>query len=209
MSVSEINHGRESMKLNSINNDMSLLYRHSQWLILSVILVLLTTGSGNVLASSAEEIDREADAALLRLYEQTPVAKKLADKAEAILVFPSIVKAGLVIGGQFGEGVLRKDGKSIGYYKSGGISYGLQAGAQSFGYTLFLMTPDSVEYLKESAGWEIGVGPSVVLVDEGIAESLTTTTAKDDIYAFIFGQKGLMAGLGLQGTKITKIEPDK
>lgn len=197
------------MKLNIMNNKLSLFYRHSQWLILSVILVFLTTGAANVLASSAEEIDREADAALLSLYEQTPVAKKLADKAEAILVFPSIVKAGLVIGGQFGEGVLRKDGKSIGYYKSGGISYGLQAGAQSFGYTLFLMTKDSVDYLKESAGWEIGVGPSVVLVDEGIAKSLTTTTAKDDIYAFIFGQQGLMAGLGLQGTKITKIEPDK
>lgn len=85
----------------------------------------------------------------------------------------------------------------------------IKAGAQSFGYALFLMTDDAMNYLKNSDGWEIGVGPSVVVVDAGVARSLTTSTAKEDIYAFFFDQKGLMAGLGLQGSKITRITPDK
>jgi len=77
--------------------------------------------------------------------------------------------------------------------------------AQSFGYVLFLMTDSAVKYLDRSDGWEIGVGPSVVVVDEGIASTLTTTTLKSDVYAFVFDQKGLMAGIGLQGSKITKM----
>jgi lipid-binding SYLF domain-containing protein len=88
-------------------------------------------------------------------------------------------------------------------------SYGLQAGAQSFGYAMFLMTDEALSYLDKSEGWEVGVGPSVVVMDEGMAKSMTTSTAKEDIYAFIFGQKGLMAGIGLQGSKITRISPDK
>jgi lipid-binding SYLF domain-containing protein len=94
----------------------------------------------------------------------------------------------------------------VGYYSTVAASYGLQAGAQSFGYALFFITDKALDYLKKSEGWEIGVGPSIVIVDEGIAKSLTTTTAKSDIYAFFFDQKGLMAGLGLQGSKITRIE---
>ncbi len=88
-------------------------------------------------------------------------------------------------------------------------SYGLQAGAQTSGYAMFLMNDSALDYLKKSQGWEVGVGPTVVVMDEGLAKSLTTSTAKDDIYAFIFGQKGLMAGLSLQGSKITQITPDK
>jgi len=188
---------------------MKTSVRYYRWLVLSVALAVLGLANGPVLAASAQEIDRDADSALAKLYESTPVAKKLATQASAILIFPSIVKAGLLIGGQYGEGVLRERGKSIGYYRSSAISYGLQAGAQSFGYAMFLMTPEAIEYLKKSDGWEVGVGPSVVVVDEGVARSLTTTTAKDDIYAFVFGQQGLMAGIGLQGSKITKINPGK
>ena len=98
--------------------------------------------------------------------------------------------------------------KTVGYYKTVAASYGLQIGVQSFGYALFFMTDSSLEYLEESDGWEIGVGPSIVIVDEGFAKSLTTTTGKSDIYAFFFDQKGLMAGAGLQGTKITKVKKD-
>ena len=87
-------------------------------------------------------------------------------------------------------------------------SYGLQAGAQAFGYALFFINDSAIDYLKNSKGWEIGVGPSITVVDAGAARSLTTTTAKSDIYAFFFDQKGLMAGLGLQGSKITQINPD-
>ena len=188
---------------------MKTLFKYPQWLVMSVAVAVLAIASGTTHAASAMEIDREADAAIASLYESTPVAKKLASQAEAILVFPSIVKAGLVIGGQYGEGVLRQDGKSMGYFRSSAVSYGLQAGAQSFGYAMFIMTAEALEYMKNSDGWEIGVGPTVVVVDEGVAKTLTTTTAKDDIYAFIFSQKGLMAGLGIQGSKITKITPDE
>jgi len=196
-------------KLNYGEYQMKTLFKYPQWLVMSVAVAVLAIASGTTHAASAKEIDREADAALASLYESSPVAKKLASQAEAILVFPSIVKAGLVVGGQYGEGVLRQDGKSMGYFRSSAVSYGLQAGAQSFGYVMFLMTTDALEYLKSSDGWEIGVGPTVVVVDEGIAKSLTTTTAKEDIYAFIFGQKGLMAGIGLQGSRIKKIDVDE
>ena len=97
----------------------------------------------------------------------------------------------------------------MGYYNRVAASYGLQAGAQKFGYAMFFLTQTALDYLTKSKGWEIGVGPSVVVVDEGLARSLTTTTAKEEIYAFFFHQKGLMAGLGLQGSKITKINKDK
>jgi lipid-binding SYLF domain-containing protein len=171
-------------------------------------ILLLVQWNGTACAASAAGIDADANAALHKLYETQPVAKMLGKKAAGILIFPNIVKAGFVIGAQYGEGVLKKSGKTAGYYNSVAGSYGLQAGIQSFGYVLFLMTDSAVEYLDKSAGWEIGVGPSIVVVDAGIARTLTSTTLKSDIYAFIFNQKGLMAGLGLQGTKITKIKKD-
>jgi len=160
-------------------------------------------------AATAGEIDRDVDSALQTLYRTTPAAKNMAKIAKGVLVFPDIIKAGLIVGGQFGEGALRVGGKTTGYYRTVAASYGLQAGAQSFGYALFFIDNEGLAYLKNSNGWEIGVGPSVVIVDEGVARSLTTTTVKSGVYAFIFQQKGLMAGIGIQGSKITKITPDK
>jgi len=157
------------------------------------------------IAASAAELNRDAAAALKLLYDSEPAAKTLGAKARAILVFPSIIKAGFIVGGQYGEGALRKGDRTVAYYNTVAASYGLQAGAQSFGYALFFMTDSALKYLDKSDGWEIGTGPSVVIVDEGMARALTTTTAKDDVYAFFFSQKGLMAGLGLQGSKISKI----
>jgi len=159
--------------------------------------------------SSAAEIDRDADSALQKLYAEVPAAKEFSTVAKGILVFPSIIKGGLIIGGQYGEGALLKGGETAGYYRSVAASYGLQAGAQSFGYALFFLDDASLEYLENSSGWEIGVGPTIVVVDKGMAKSLTTTTAKSGVYAFIFGQKGLMAGIGIQGSKITKYTPSK
>jgi lipid-binding SYLF domain-containing protein len=161
------------------------------------------------IGAAAAEIDRDVDNALLKLYAKTPAAKELAKVAKGILVFPSIVKGGFIIGGQYGEGALRIDGKTVGYYNTAAASYGLQAGMQSFGYAMFFMTDSALKHLDKSKGWEIGIGPNIVIVDEGMARSLTTTTAKDDVYAFFFSQKGLMAGLGLQGSKISRITPDK
>ncbi len=160
-------------------------------------------------ASTASEIDKSVDKALNRLFQKTPEVRQLAKKAKGILVFPKIYKAGFIVGAQYGEGALKVNGHCVAYYKSVGASYGLQAGAQAFGYALFFMTDDALKYMLNSNGWEIGVGPSIVVVDAGKAKNLTTTTAKKDIYAFIFGQKGLMAGIGLQGTKITPFHPKK
>jgi lipid-binding SYLF domain-containing protein len=178
----------------------------------ALVLSLMTTiglTARVVLAASASEIDRNATAALRTLYASTPGAKDLAMQAKGILVFPNIVKAGFIVGGQYGDGALRKAGKTVGYYRSISASYGLQAGVQSFGYVLLFMDDESLAYLDNSDGWEIGVGPSVVVLDKGFGKSMTSTTLKKGVYAFIFSQKGLMAGLGLQGSKITKITPDK
>ncbi len=105
-----------------------------------------------------------------------------------------------------GEGAVRKSGKTVGYYSCVAASYGLQIGLQKFGYALFFMTDSALGWLGKSDGWEIGTGPSIVIVDVGAAGALTTTTAQSDVYAFFFSQEGLMAGLGLQGTKITRID---
>ena len=169
-----------------------------------VSVAMLSLSVGPVFAEDSFEAD--ANAALKKLYDSEPVAKTIGEKAKAVLVFPNIVKAGFIVGAQYGEGVLLINGKLVAHYNSVAGSYGLQAGVQAFGYALFLMNDKAVQYLDKSNGWEIGVGPSIVIVDKGIAKSLTTTTLKDDVYAFIFDQKGLMAGLGLQGSKITKLE---
>jgi lipid-binding SYLF domain-containing protein len=167
----------------------------------------LALTSQTSIAATAAELSRDANASLQSLYATVPAAKALGAKALAILVFPKVTKAGLGVGGQFGEGALLQQGKAVGYYNTAGASVGLQAGAQQFGYAMFFMNADALAQLSKAAGFEVGVGPTVVVVDEGKAKTMTTTTAKDDIYAFIFGQKGLMAGLGIQGNKITKIEP--
>jgi lipid-binding SYLF domain-containing protein len=158
-------------------------------------------------ADSAAEITKNAQTALTSLYAKVPNAKALGAKAEAILVFPKVVKAGLGIGGQHGEGALLKGGKAVAFYETTGASFGLQAGGQTYGYALFFMNANALGQLDKANGFEVGVGPTVVLMDEGKAKTMTTTTAKDDIYAFVFDQKGAMAGLGIQGNKVSKINP--
>jgi lipid-binding SYLF domain-containing protein len=175
--------------------------------ILTVTMSWIAGAARPAAAASAAEIRREVDAAMPSLMN-LPGAKALVPKAVAVLVFPSIIKGGFIIGGQYGEGALRKKGKTVAYYNTVSASYGLQAGVQKFGYALVFMNQKALSYLDQSQGWEIGVGPSVVVVDEGFAKSMTSTTLQDDVYAFFFNQQGLMAGLGLQGTKITRIHPD-
>lgn len=157
-------------------------------------------------AATAEDLDKDAAQALQTLYKSNPAAEAISKHAKAVLVFPKIIKAGLVLGGSYGEGVLMKDSHVSGYYNSVSASWGWQAGVESYTYVVFLMNDKAVKYLHKSDGWEIGVGPNVVVVDSGVAKNLSTTTLKDDAYAFISDQKGLMASLSIEGTKISRIK---
>jgi lipid-binding SYLF domain-containing protein len=159
------------------------------------------------LAASAGAINRDARSALSDLYNSTPGARALGDKAVAVLIFPSIVKGGFIFAGQFGDGALIKGNKTVAYYRSLAASYGFQAGVQAFAYVLFFMDDASLQYLNNSDGWELGTGPSLVILDAGFGKNLSTTTLQRGVYAFIFDQKGLMGGVGIQGSKITKINP--
>jgi len=140
-------------------------------------------------AATKAELDRTDRNALNKLVAKVPAAKALNARAVAVLVFPTITKAGLIIGGQYGEGVLFRNGKPVAYYNTAGASYGLQAGAQQFGYAMFFMHEKALEALNQTDGFEVGIGPSVVVVDSGTGKSTTSITAQDDIYAFIFSQR--------------------
>lgn len=157
-------------------------------------------------AASKSELNASSKAALDKLVASAPAAAALKSKAIAILVFPSITKAGFMVGGQYGDGVLWQGGKPVGYYNTSGASYGLQAGAQTYGYAMFFLNKRGLDSLNSADGFEVGVGPSVVVMDQGMAKSTTTKTYTEDVYAFIFSQQGLMAGLGIQGNKITKLK---
>ena len=170
--------------------------------------VMTATCAASTSKSEADKLAADSRAALKLLYQTTPSAKVLGDKAKGILVFPSIVKGGFMIGGAYGEGTLFQNNRVVAYYRSTAASYGLQIGVQKFGYALFFMGDSDLAYLSKSDGWELGVGPTITIVDSGMAGSFSTTTARSGIYAFFFEQKGLMAGLGLQGTKLSKMHPD-
>ncbi|MGZ7456910.1 lipid-binding SYLF domain-containing protein [Pseudomonas sp. Ma2-10] len=177
---------------------------------LSIFLAVTSLASASLLnnagAATAEDLNADSRQALQTLYKATPFAETISHNAKAVLVFPNIIKAGLVFGGSYGEGVLMKGSKVESYYNSVTGSWGLQAGAQSYGYALFLMTDNAVKYVRETKGWEVGVGPTVVVVDEGVSKNLSSSTLKDDAYAFIFDQQGLMAGVSIEGTKISLIK---
>jgi lipid-binding SYLF domain-containing protein len=162
-----------------------------------------TYGSSPV---SQKNLDTDSKQALTTLTKSNPTADAISKQARSVLVFPNIVKAGLGVGGAYGEGELRRNGVTVERYRSVTGSWGLQAGAQSYGYAVFLMTKAAEDQLETSDGWEIGVGPTVVVVDEGVAANLSTTTLPDDAYAFIFDQQGLMAGVSIEGTKISKMK---
>ena len=153
---------------------------------------------------SADDLASQSRAALQQLVAQNPAAAKVRSKALAVLVFPDVVKAGFIFGAQGGKGILFVHGQPNGRYRTVAASYGLQAGVQKYGYALFLMNQKAVNWVNNTRGWEIGTGPSVVIVDKGMARNFTTDTMHSGIYAFTFDQQGLMAGLGLQGSKIMR-----
>ena len=169
----------------------------------------LTLATPPAEAASASALAREGATALRRLYATEPRAKQLGARARAILVFPRIVRVGVLLaGGQTGDGVLLVKGRPSAYFNLSAASVGLQAGGQTFAYALFFMNDAAVAYLNRSDGWAIGSGPSIVVVDKGAAASISSTTVAKDVYAFPFGQKGLMGAVGLEGSKITHITPD-
>jgi len=176
-------------------------------LVLALIVgALATICWGNAArAASPEDLNKDSDEALHTLTSTNPVASDLAGRAKEILIFPNIVKAGLIFGGAYGEGVLKRGPQIDGYYNSVTGSWGLQAGAQSYGYVVFLMSDKAVKYVHQTHGWEIGTGPTVVVMNTGAAKNLSSSTLKDDAYAYIFDQQGLMAGINIEGTKITRI----
>ena len=172
---------------------------------LAVTFIAPVAFADHAVAASAADLDRDSSQALQTLYRTNPTAEVLSHHARAVLIFPNIVKAGLVFGAAYGEGEMRQGAKIDGYYNSFTGSWGLQAGAQSYSYVVFLMSRSAVRYIHHSEGLEIGVGPTVVIVDQGAAKNLSSSTLKDDAYAFIFGQQGLMAGVSIEGTKISRI----
>jgi lipid-binding SYLF domain-containing protein len=154
--------------------------------------------------ASADNLVSDSGRALQQLVAQNPAAAKCKSRAAAVLVFPDVVKAGFIFGAQGGQGILFIRDQPSGRYRTVAASYGLQAGVQKYGYALFLMNQKAVDWVNNTRGWEVGTGPSVVIVDKGMARSFTTDTLHSGIYAFTFDQQGLMAGLGLQGSKIMK-----
>ena len=173
---------------------------------LGVVASALCLLAPQAIFATADELNRDSAQTLQALYKVNPSAAGVAKSAKAILVFPKVIKAGLVFGGSYGEGVLIKGGRITDYFNTVSASWGWQIGAESYAYVVYLMTDKAVKYLEESQGWEFGVGPNVVIVDEGMAKNLSTTSLRDDAYAFVTGQEGLMASLSFEGTKISRIK---
>jgi lipid-binding SYLF domain-containing protein len=173
----------------------------------AALMTAMAITSNARLAPSPADLDRDCRQAMQSLQASQPFAARLAHEARAVLIFPNIVKAGFVFGGSYGEGELLSGRSVDGYYNSVSGSWGLQAGVQSYGYVVFLMSEKAVRYIHQTHGLEIGVGPTIVIVNEGLAKNLSTSTLRDDAYAYIFNQQGLMAGISIEGTKISRIHP--
>lgn len=177
-------------------------------LFLAVVLFLgfsLVIGSGMALAKSAQEIDVGVDVTLVEFKKDIRGGEEFLNSAKGVLVFPKVIKAGFVVGGTYGEGALRIGGKTVDYYSTAAASVGFLAGAQSVRIIIVFMQEDALQKFQASQGWEAGVDGSVTLVDIGATGTLDTTTIKDPIVGFVFGNKGLMADLSLTGSKYTKI----
>ena len=175
---------------------------------LSGVLLLgffLLVGSNSALAKSAKEIDIGVDVALDEFAQQVKGGKEFLASAKGVLVFPSVIKAGIGIGGEYGEGALRIGGKTVDYYSTAAASIGFQLGAQSKRIILVFMQDDALKKFRASQGWEAGVDGSVALVTLGAGGTIDTTNIKDPIIGFVFSNKGLMYNLTLEGSKYTKL----
>jgi len=175
------------------------------------VLALAGCQSGNPLdtssgAEKAAALTGECRSALNELYAQAPQAQSIADDAEGILVFPNVVKAGLGIGGETGNGCFLRDGEVAGYYNKSGASFGFQAGAQSRSEVIMFMSEAAVDKLENRAGLEFGADASAAVMDMGAGGTLDTGNIDSEILAFIFGESGLMAAATLEGAKVTELD---
>jgi lipid-binding SYLF domain-containing protein len=157
-------------------------------------------------AASAGEIDASVNEALDLFAEQVDGGRNFLDKAAGYLVFPRVIKVGIGVGGETGEGALRVKGETTGYYRTASGSIGFQLGAQAKSIVIAFMTPESLEKFRNSAGWKVGVDGSVALIDIGAGKAIDTTSINDPVVGFVFGSKGLMYNLTLEGSKITRID---
>lgn len=173
------------------------------------VLAVMLAAAPNASAASAEEIDIKVDASLKLFREKIGGADQFLASSKGVLVFPSVFKAGIGIGGEYGEGALRIGGQTVDYYNTAAASIGFQLGAQAKTVIIVFMQQDALDNFRSSAGWEVGVDGSVALVELGAGTSLDSTTVRDPIVGFIFGNKGLMYNLTLEGSKITKLDKSK
>ncbi len=177
----------------------------------SRIMALLLSASAvallpvSALAASRAEIDARVKGALEQLYQRSPAAQELAAKASGVLVFPNVIKAGFGLGGEFGEGSLLVNGAPVQYYRVASASLGFQIGGQSRSQVLMFMTAAALDGFRNSDGWEAGVDGSIALVEFGVGQDLSTYSGTEPIIGFVFGNKGLMYNLSLEGTKFWKI----
>ena len=165
----------------------------------------LVIGSSMAFAKSAKEIDISVDVTLEQFEKDIKGGKEFLKSAKGVLVFPSVIKAGIGIGGEYGEGALRIGGKTVDFYSTAAASIGFQLGAQSKRVILVFVQDGALKKFRESSGWEAGVDGSVALIELGAGDSINTTNIKDPIIGFVFGNKGLMYNLTLEGSKYTKI----
>ena len=175
-------------------------------LFLPLLALLLLTVQGEATAASAKEIDIKVNATLKRFKQEVGGGEAFLAAAKGVLVFPEVIKAGFGIGGEYGEGALRIGGNSAAYYSTAAASIGFQLGAQQKSVILVFLEGAALEKFRASDGWEVGVDGSVALVELGAGGTIDSTVAKQPIVAFVFGQKGLMYNLTLEGSKFTKLD---
>jgi lipid-binding SYLF domain-containing protein len=162
--------------------------------------------AGSVLAASSGEIDKDADKALEVFREDVNGADVFLNQAAGYLIFPRVIKVGIGIGGETGEGALRVGGQTVDYYRTSAGSIGFQLGAQAKSIVIAFMTPESLKKFRDSSGWKVGVDGSVALIDLGVGKTIDTGNIKDPVVGFIFGSKGLMYNLTLEGSKFSKLD---
>ena len=176
-----------------------------QALATTVVALLISALPQHAVAASAQELEIKVDAALEQFRAKIKGADTFLDSAKGVLVFPSVFKAGFVLGGEYGEGALRINGKTVDYYNTAGASFGFQIGAQTKTIVVAFMQQQALDSFRASMGWEAGVDGSVALIELGVGASLDSNNVRDPIIGFVFGNKGLMYNLTLEGSKFTKL----